>query len=88
MWFRKKKLIDEDPKTLSLEVLSILQASLMAKLLLVNDELQGRYRRLAELSEGLPDAEANASLFKSSTDELRGFNLIINQILAKSTGKS
>ncbi len=88
MWFRKKKLFELDPKILSLELLSRLQASLLAKLILVNNELMSRYRNLSELSDGLPDADTNASLFSKSADELRGFNLILNQILSQNIERS
>ena len=78
MWFRKRELFEEDPKSLSLESLSTLQTSLISKLILVNDEIMGRYRRLAELSNGLPNAEANASLFSDGANQLRAFNLVLH----------
>ena len=50
-----KPLIEYDPKELNLELLGTLQSALIAKLMLVNRELSRRYRKLVELSAGLPN---------------------------------
>lgn len=46
MFLRKKKLFECDPKALDLDMLSHLQASLVARLILVNTELGGRWRNI------------------------------------------
>jgi hypothetical protein len=52
--------------------------------LLVNTELQGRYRRLAKLATGVPDESGYRALLTKSADELRGFNMVLDQLLADS----
>ncbi len=78
MFFRKKKLFEYDPKTLSLELLSHLQASLIAKLILVNNELQSRFTKLAELSSGLDNVEDARKVMSDGADRLGRFNIILN----------
>jgi hypothetical protein len=87
MWFHKKKLFEEDPKGLSLEMLSLQQGAIMAKLLLVSTELQRRYQALASLSDGLPDMPEGAASLQAKAAELRGFNIILDQLLAKGLSK-
>lgn len=53
----EKPLFEYDPKELNLALLGTLQSALIAKLMLVNSELSGRYRKLVELSEGMPNAD-------------------------------
>ena len=55
-----KPLIEYDPKELNLELLGTLQSALIAKLMLVNRELSRRYRKLVELSAGLPNTDQEA----------------------------
>jgi len=51
MNFEKGKiLINQDPRKLNLEALSFLQSSVMAKLLLVNNELIRRYSGLGKVA--------------------------------------
>jgi len=59
-FWNKRKLIDRDPKTIDLINLTILEKSLMAKLLLVNNELIKRYTKLIEASLGMPEMEQAA----------------------------
>ena len=86
MFGRKKKLIDQDPKSLSLEMLSLLQASLIAKLIVTNQELQTRYERLADLSKDSDSAEHLTNTFVKGTSHLTQFNEHLSKELARITG--
>lgn len=88
MWFQKPKLFEQKPETLSLEALMTLQSSLMVKLMQTNDELMKRHQRMVELTKGLPDEATFISTFTMAAKELRGFNVILNQVLAQNLGKS
>ncbi len=57
LFSKKKNLIDYDPKELDMEMLSHMQASLVAKLMLVNEELIKRYANIVDLSSDLSDSE-------------------------------
>ena len=87
MFFREKKLGERDPATLSIEMLSILQASLTAKLILVNKELLGRWQNIASLSDGVPDTESERMVLVEGVKWLQGFNLVLEHALAKIAGK-
>jgi len=84
---RKKKLIDYDPKELDLETLSHLQASLVAKLILVNEELINRYTNIVDLSNDLPDSRKSRAVLKKGAERLQGFNNILEIELAHISGK-
>ena len=84
---KKKKLIDYDPKKLSLEMLSQLQASLIAKLMLVNKELIHRYVNIVDLSGDLPDTGKSRAVLKSGAKRLQEFNCILETELAHILGK-
>jgi len=85
MFFRKRKLIDHDPATLSLEMLSVLQGSLVAKLMLVNKELHHRYQSIADLSAGLQDSDASRSVLLKSAERLVQFNAFLEAELVHIT---
>ena len=48
---KEKKLVDYYLKELDLEMLSQLQASLIAKLILVNEELSSRWKNISALTK-------------------------------------
>lgn len=83
MWFRKKKLYEEDPRALTLELLTIQHGAVMAKLFLVNSELQRRCEALGGLAGEIPAATESATYFRERADELRGFSIILEQLLSK-----
>lgn len=85
MFWRKAKLIERDPKTLDLETLLGLQGALVAKLMLVNEELRSRYANLAELSQDL-DASAWRT-FTDGADRLKAFNALLETELTRITGR-
>jgi|GEM_PF-5874411 len=87
MFFRKKKLYESDPKSLSLEALSLLHASLTAKLLIISRELGKRYQSLALLSESLENAEQNRAILLEGAEREKGLSLILENILAQNVGK-
>jgi hypothetical protein len=80
---QKKKLFEYDPKTLSVELLSILYGSLLAKLLLVTQELQERYEKIASLTEPVPNTEADRATLMEGAKKLRGFGLILENVLSQ-----
>lgn len=83
MLFRKKKLIDHDPKTLSLELLSTLQGSLIAKLILVNTELASRWRSIAQISADLPDSGGARKTLVDGAERVETLNRVLNAALAQ-----
>ncbi len=88
MFFRekKKKLFERDPKTLDLDMLSHLQASLVAKLILVNEELHRRYESLAGLSEEVPGSEKSQNVLEQGAVRLEAFNVYLNEELNRIVG--
>jgi hypothetical protein len=88
MWFRKRKLFEEKPETLSLETLMVLQASLIAKLIQTNNELMNRHERMAALQKGWK-TKILLSLYsrwrpKRCVDSI----IILNQVLTQKLKKS
>jgi hypothetical protein len=77
-----KKLIEAEPASLDVESLSLLQASLTAKLILTNKELSSRWKNLAVLSSG-----AEHAAFAEGVKWLRGFNVLLETALAHITRK-
>lgn len=89
MWFKKeRKLFEMDPKELDMERLLLLQVSVVAKLTLINDELQSRWERLVELLTGDPIHESSVSDFARYAREVRGLNAVLHVVLAREVGKS
>ena len=84
---KKKKLFERDPKTLDLDMLSHLQASLVAKLILVNDELHRRYENLSGLSEEVAGSEKSRNVFQQGAVSLEAFNVYLNEELKRITGR-
>ncbi len=84
---KKKKLYEHDPKELALETLSELQASLIAKLFLVNQELISRYRNVTDLSSTIPGSEDARTVIEDSADHLEKVNTFLQAELARITGK-
>jgi hypothetical protein len=82
-FWKKNKLIEYDPKTLDLEKLSVLQKSLIAKLLLVNNELIKRYTTLIELSKGMADMEDGRKIFADDVARLIRLNMVLEDELAR-----
>lgn len=87
LFTKKKKLYEYDPKELDLETLSELQASLIAKLFLVNQELVHRYKNVTDLSSGLPGSENARTILSDSADHLEKVNTFLQAELARITGK-
>ena len=85
MFFRKKRLIDYDPAKLNLEMLSTLQGSLVAKLIIVNEELRRRWQSVADLSEDLPNSGASRAVLASGAARLERFNAFLETELAEIT---
>lgn len=87
LFTNKKKLYEHDPEELDLETLSELQASLIAKLFLVNQELISRYRNVTDLSSKLPGSEKARNVLSDSADHLEKVNTFLQAELARITGK-
>ena len=85
---KDKKLYEHDPRELDLETLFELQASLIAKLFLVNQELISRYRKVTDLSSNLPGSENARTVQSDRVDHLENVNTFLQAELARITGKS
>lgn len=84
---KNKKLFEYEPRELDLETLGDLQASLIAKLFLVNQELISRYRNVTDLSSGLPRSEDAVTVLSDSADHLEQVNTFLQAELVRITGK-
>lgn len=84
---KKKMLYEYDPKELDLDSLSELQASLIAKLYLVNQELIDRYTNVSKLGSGLPNSEGAIEALTASAGHLENVNTFLRTELARITNK-
>ena len=84
---KKKKLFEMDPKVLDLDSLSALQASCIAKLVLVNEELISRYKNVAEMGSDIPKAEDTKGHLIEIAEHLKNMNTILNLELSRITGE-
>jgi hypothetical protein len=85
-FWTKKKLIDYDPQNLHLEKLSLLEKSLMAKLLLVNRELVRRYTKLIEASAGLNGMEDGRKIFADGIARRTKLDIVLEDELSRVIG--
>jgi len=83
---KEKKLFEHDPKELDLDMLSHLQASLVAKLVLVNEELISRYKNITHLGSDLPNSSGARSVLTDSANHLDKINELLQSELARITG--
>jgi hypothetical protein len=81
-FWNKKKLIDYDPKSLDLVKLTLVEQSLTAKLMLVNNELIRRYTNMIETVE-TADAEESRKLFAGQVARLTKLNVVLEGKLAR-----
>jgi hypothetical protein len=88
MFFRKKKLYEVDPKTLSMEHLYVLHGSLIAKLLLVTRELQRRSEGLIKVTADTPGTEEPREIIGRDLVRLRATALLLENLLADAVGGS
>ncbi len=88
MFFRKKRLHELDPKTLSMEALLVLQSGLLAKLLLVTKELKQRYAILATTASEMKMEENSTFDFEKEAKRMNGICLIVENMLAQQIGKA
>jgi hypothetical protein len=82
-FWTKKKLIDYDPQSLDLERLSLLEKALMAKLLLVNKELIGRYAKLIEASADFDGMEDGRKAFADGIARRIRLNIALEDELSR-----
>ena len=81
-FLRDERLAHAAPDMLSMEELVTLQATLLAKMMVVNGALHRRYAEaLASLGEGLPGNEAHNSLLKAEK-HIEALNRILRDELA------
>lgn len=88
LFSKEKKLVDYDPRELNFEMLSQLQASLVAKLILVNEELSSRWKNISALGSDLPNSEDVRAVLGSGAEHLEEFNSILQSELARITGNT
>ena len=80
---RKKELFDCEPGELDLVLLAHLQASLLAKLILVNEEMHNRYRKVLDSGE----SGNSRKVLADGAHSLASFNKYLENELARITGK-
>jgi hypothetical protein len=82
---KKKALIDCDPKELDLEMLTFLQSSVMAKLLLVNNEMMRRYTGLGKVvnSTEWDNRDEYLRTFFKAVDRCEQLNVLLEARLAE-----
>lgn len=85
LFTKDKKLIDYDPMDLNLDMLSNLQASLVAKLILVNEELIQRYKNITDLSSNLSNSDDARSVLSDGAKHLEQVNAILKHELVRIT---
>jgi hypothetical protein len=84
MFFRKKKaLIDCDPKELDVERLNLLQSAIMARLVLVNNELLRRWQGMIEVAKGMDKEAEYRAVFGAAADRCEQINAILSVALAE-----
>jgi hypothetical protein len=77
-----KKLYDYDPRTLDLERLTLLEKSLMAKLLLVSRELIERYTKLIDLSKDMPNMTDGRKVMAAGVADRVKLNILLENELS------
>jgi len=85
---KEKKLVDYELKELDLEMLSQLQASLIAKLILVNEELSSRWKNISAFGSGLPNSADARAVLDNGAKHLEELNSILQSELARITGNA
>lgn len=88
LFSKERKLVDYDPKELDLDMLSHLQASLVAKLILVNEELISRWVSVATLGSDIPNTEGAQATLQSGAAHLKEFNTMLEEELARIVGNT
>jgi hypothetical protein len=83
MWFRKRKrlLIDYDVNELRLHLQATLQASLLDKLIAVNEAMALRYASLSQFDDGLPMGQERRDQHRRAAKDLRALNATLQQAL-------
>ena len=85
--FRKKtRAIDAEPATLSLEALTALKVSLLAKVILVNNELRKRYAALLATCESVPEYARQREILARAVEGLDALNCVIEYELGRMKG--
>jgi hypothetical protein len=87
LFSKPKKLIDYELSELDLDMLSHLQASLMAKLILVNKELIARHRKLGVLAAGLTGAEDSRQVLLKAVARFEQLNAYLESELSQIAGR-
>ena len=85
---KEKKLVDYDLKELDLEMLSQLQACLVAKLILVNQELSSRWKNISALGSDLANSDDARAVLDSGAEHLEEFNSLLQSELVRIRGNA
>ena len=83
---KSKKLFEYDPRELDICMLSQLQASLTAKLILVNNEMGARYEAVITLDQDNPKTVNARTVLKEGIQHLNEFNIYLDSKLARIEG--
>jgi hypothetical protein len=83
MWFKRKALYDYKPEDLDLISLTALQKGLMAKLILVNEDIARRDKFLIEASDKLGGNNPHIPAIKEQLVMLGALNLMLDQIMGR-----
>lgn len=81
-FWKRKQLHEYAPSELDFERLNILHASLIAKLILVNNELIKRCVVLAVASKEMKNPK-EGEMFEKTAKKFRGLGLILTQVLSE-----
>jgi hypothetical protein len=83
-----KKLADCNLKELDLNILSQLQASLIGRLILVNEEPRSRWKNISALGSELPNSDDARAVLDSGAEHIKKFNSFLQSELARITGNA
>lgn len=88
MFKKQKKLSDYDPKDLSLEMLWRLQSSLIAKVLIVDREINARFENLITAGKGMANTSKQVEVFGRGLKLNKSLDKILHSCLSVLSGKN
>jgi hypothetical protein len=88
MFKKQKKLIDYAPKDLSLEMLCHFQRSLIAKLLVVDRELNAKFENLIAAGKEMPNASEQVEVFERALKLNKSLDKMLHFCLSMLSGKN
>lgn len=80
---REERLAHAAPDTLSIEELATLQASLLAKIMLVNGELHRRYEEILASNDETPSSSEARDVLTKAAERIEEVNHLLRDELAR-----